>query len=211
MATVIDADVPPRSNWLLWVGALAGPVFWTSALVQIAGREGFDITRHAISQLSTGDLGWVQVATFCATGVGGLALAAGIRLRLREGVGQRALPVLVALFGAGLVVAGLFTTDPENGFPPGAPAGPVAQMSWHGVIHATAAVASFTALGIAAAVLAVRFARGRRLLPTVLSGTAALVLLLPVSPGPMSIQVAVYGLVAFTWTTVVALWLRRPS
>ena len=44
-----------------------------------------------------------------------------------------------------------------------------------------------------------------------LIGAAALVLLLPVSPDHMSIQIAVNGLVAFTWTTVLALHLRRTA
>ncbi|MET9066881.1 hypothetical protein [Streptosporangium sandarakinum] len=40
-------------------------------------------------------------------------------------------------------------------------------------------------------------------------GAAGLVLLLPMSPGRMSVQIAVNGLVAFTWTTVVAPRPRR--
>jgi hypothetical protein len=47
--------------------------------------------------------------------------------------------------------------------------------------------------------------------PAVLNGVAALILLLPMSPSHMSIQIAVNGLVAFTWTTVLALALRRSA
>ena len=144
-------------------------------------------------------------------GLGGLALAAGIRRTLTEGVGRRALPIFVGIFGAGLIAAGLFTMDAENGFPVGTPDGPVAQMSWHGVVHSAAAAVAFTALAVAAIVLTVRCVRRRAVLPAVLNGAAALVLLLPMSPDHMSIQIAVNGLVAFTWTTVVALWLRRSA
>ncbi|GAB3159283.1 hypothetical protein GCM10027290_64000 [Micromonospora sonneratiae] len=63
----------------------------------------------------------------------------------------------------------------------------------------------------AAVMLTVRCVRRRAVLPAVLSGTAALVLLLPVSPDHMSIQIAVNGLVAFSWTTVLALSLRRAA
>lgn len=195
----------------LLAGALAGPVFFASAVVQMLTREGFDLTRHPISQLATGSLGWIQVTTFVLAGLGNVALATGIKRALTEGVGRRALPILVGLFGAGLIAAGLFPTDPENGFPAGTPDGPVAEMSWHGVTHSVAAAVAFTALAIAAIVLSVRHVRRRAALPAVLSGVAALVLLLPVSPDRAGIQIAANGLVAFTWTTVLALRLRRPA
>ncbi|MGW4797855.1 DUF998 domain-containing protein [Nonomuraea sp. NPDC004297] len=196
---------------LLLAGALAGPVFFASAITQMLTREGYDITRHPISQLATGDLGWIQIATFVLAGLGGLALAGGVRRTVTEGIGRRAVPVLVAVFGAGMVAAGAFTMDPEHGFPAGTPDGPVAQMSWHSVTHSAAAAVSFTALAVAALVLAVRYARRRAVPAAVGNGVAALVLLLPMSPDHMSIQIAVNGLVAFTWTTVLALALRRSA
>jgi hypothetical protein len=214
MATVAVRTVPVArrsSERLLLAGALAGPVFFASAVTQMLTREGFDITRHPISQLATGSLGWLQVVTFVLAGLGGLALAAGVRRTVTEGVGRRALPVFVGIFGAGLVAAGLFTMDPENGFPVGTPDGPVARMSWHSIVHSAAAAAAFTALAVAAIVLVVRYARQRQTWPAVLNGAAALVLLLPVSPEFMSIQIAVNGLVAFTWTTVLALALRSAA
>ncbi|MFB9711271.1 DUF998 domain-containing protein [Streptosporangium nondiastaticum] len=212
--TVTTAGVPGvrrSSHRLLLAGALAGPVFFASAIVQMLTREGFDITRHPISQLATGDIGWIQITTFVLAGVGGVALAAGIGRTVTEGVGRRALPILVGIFGAGMIAAGLFTMDPENGFPAGTPDGPVAQMSWHGIAHSAVAAVSFTSLAIAAIVLAVRCARRRAAPPAIAGGAAGLVLLLPMSPEHMSIQIAVNGLVAFTWTTVVALRLRRSA
>ncbi|WP_326564275.1 DUF998 domain-containing protein [Micromonospora peucetia] len=211
MAPLAAPTVRRSPDHLLLAGALAGPVFFASAAAQMLTREGFDITRHPISQLATGSLGWIQITTFVLAGLGGLALAAGIRRTLTEGVGRRALPILVGIFGAGLVAAGLFTMDPEHGFPAGTPDGPADRMSWHGVAHSTAAAVAFTALAVAAIVLAVRCVRRRAVLPAVLSGLAALVLLLPMSPDRMSIQIAVNGLVAFTWTTVLALSLRRSA
>ncbi|MFI6925997.1 DUF998 domain-containing protein [Nonomuraea spiralis] len=211
-ATATTTHVPTRpSGQLLLAGALAGPVFFTSAVVQMLTREGFDITRHPISQLATGSLGWIQIITFVLAGVGGLALAAGVGRTLTEGIGRRALPVLVGIFGVGMIAAGAFTMDPENGFPAGTPDRPVAQMSWHSVAHSAAAALSFTALAIAAIVLAVRYARRRAVTAAVGNGAAALVLLLPMSPEHMSVQIAVNGLVAFTWTTVLPLSLRRSA
>jgi Protein of unknown function (DUF998) len=212
MATLAAPAVPAvrrSSEHLLLAGALAGPVFFTSAITQMLTREGFDITRHPISQLATGSLGWIQMVTFVLAGLGGLALAVGIRRTLTEGPGRRVLPILVGVFGAGLVAAGVFTMDPEQGFPVDTPDGPVARMSWHSVVHSAAAAVAFTGLAIGAIVLTVRHARRRAVLPAVANGATALVLLLPMSPDHMSIQIAVNGLVAFTWTTVLACSLRR--
>jgi hypothetical protein len=58
-------------------------------------------------------------------------------------------------------------------------------------------------------VFTVRKARQRAALPAVLSAAAALVFLLPVIPGWASIQMVVNGLVGFSWTTAVALGLRK--
>jgi hypothetical protein len=213
MATITVSTSPAvrrSADRLLLAGALAGPVFFASAIAQMLTREGFDITRHPISQLSVGRLGWIQVTTFVLAGLGGLALAAGIK-HDHGGSRRRALPILFGIFGAGLIAAGLFTMDAENGFPVGTPDEPVAQMSWHAVVHSAAAAVAFTALAIAAVVLTVRCVRRRAVLPAVLNGAAAMVLLLPMSPDHMSIQIAVNGLAGFTWTTVLALSLRRSA
>ncbi|MGW5381013.1 DUF998 domain-containing protein [Nocardia sp. NPDC003963] len=197
------------SEGLLLAGAAAGPLFFASSITQMFTREGFDITRHPISQLATGDLGWIQILTFSTAGTGALALAIGLRRTLTEGTGRRVLPILVGIFGIGLVAAGMFTMDPENGFPAGTPDEPVAQMSWHSIAHSAAAAGAFTALAIAALTLSVRCARRRQVPPAVASALAGLVLLVPMSPEYMSVQIAINGAVAFTWTTVVALSRRR--
>src|SRR2546423_14453404 len=64
---------------LLACGAVAGPLFMVTALVQAFTRPGFDLRRHAISMLSLGDLGWIQVTNFVLTGVLAVALAFGMR------------------------------------------------------------------------------------------------------------------------------------
>ncbi|MFI6984066.1 DUF998 domain-containing protein [Embleya sp. NPDC050154] len=212
MTNTVTTDAAPamrRSDHLFIAGALAGPVFFASAGVQMATREGFDITRHPISQLSTGGAGWIQITTFVLAGLGALALAAGIARALTEGVGRRTVPVLVAVFGVGMISAGLFTMDAENGFPVGTPDRPVERMSWHGIVHSASAVGAYIALAVAAIVLTVRCARRRAIGAAVLNGVVATVLLLPMSEDHMSIRIAVNGLVAFGWTTALALTLRR--
>lgn len=204
--------IPGRvSDRLLLAGVAAGPLFLASAVTQMLTRDGFDITRHPISQLATGDLAWIQIATFVIAGAGALALAVGLGRTMSAGTGRRALPVLVGVFGTGLIAAGMFTMDPEKGFPAGTPDEPAAQMSWHSIAHSAAAAVAFTALAIAALVLSVRYARRRAALPAVASALAGLVLLVPISPEYMSIQIAVNGLVAFTWTTSLAISRRRVA
>jgi hypothetical protein len=211
MTSIAAPAVHPVYDRLLLAGALAGPLFFTSATAQALTREGFDITRHPISQLATGAAGWIQIATFVLAGTAVLAMAVGIKRTLTDGTGRRALPILVGIFGAGLAVAGLFPMDPEHGFPAGTPNQPVAEMSWHSAVHSAAAAVAFTALAAAAIVLAVRYARRRAVRPAVLSGAAALVLLAPIAPDYMSIQIAVNGLIAFTWTSALAVALRRSA
>ncbi|QSB12819.1 DUF998 domain-containing protein [Natronosporangium hydrolyticum] len=209
-----DVAAPPVSastRRLLLAGAWAGPFFFASAGIQMATREGFDITRHPISQLATGGPGWVQIATFIVAGMGILALAAGVARTLTTGTGRRALPILLTIFGLGLIASGAFPMDPEHGFPVGTPDGPVAQMSWHSMVHSAAAVVAFTAAAIAAIVLAVRHLRRRSLLPAIFNAVVALVLLLPTAPAHMSIQIALTGVVAFGWASALAVSLRRAA
>jgi hypothetical protein len=195
---------------LLLFAAIAGPFFYLSSLLQALSREGFNIRVHPLSQLATGDAGWVQMLTFVVAGAGGIALAAGYRRVRTEGVGRRAVPLFVALFGLAFVIAGLFPMDPQNGFPAGAPAGTV-PLSWHAIVHTSAAAASFLALAVACIVLVVREIRARRVLPAIGHGVVALVLLLPVSPTESSVQIALTGAVAFAWVTVMAFRLRARA
>ena len=213
VATSIDAPrTPVRSTrTLLIAGALAGPLFAVLATGQVLLRDGFDLRRHPLSLLATGGPGFVQVANFVLAGIGVLCLAVAVRRTIPDGVGRRWLAPLIAIFGLGLVASGVFVMDPENGFPIGTPEGPAPVTSWHGIAHIVAATVAFTGLAAACIVLAVRMGRRRAGWATVLNACAALVFLAPVNPAWASIQVAVNGLVAFTWTTAVALWLLRSS
>jgi hypothetical protein len=194
---------------LLTAAALAGPFFFTSVITQMLTRDGFDLRVHPISQLSTGDLGWIQMATFVLAGAGMIALAVARRRLVRDGTGRRVVPLFIGIFGAGLVLAGLFVMDPEYGFPAGTPEGPAAEMSWHSIIHSAAAATAFTALAAACIVLVVRSVRRRAVVPAIGNLVVAIILLLPMSPTEASLQIAFNGAVAFTWTTVHACWLRR--
>jgi len=78
-----------------------------SALAQAATRPGYDLTRHPVSVLSNGDLGWIQIGTFIATGVLTLGYAVAARRVLRGGRAGTWAALLLAVQGAGMVVAGV--------------------------------------------------------------------------------------------------------
>jgi hypothetical protein len=60
--TARQAEAPTTTRTLLALGAAAGPLYVIVGLAQILTREGFDWTRHALSLMSNGAWGWVQVA-----------------------------------------------------------------------------------------------------------------------------------------------------
>src|SRR5215475_3351558 len=64
---------------MLTGGVIAGPTYIIVGAAQILTREGFDITRHPLSFMTLGDLGWIQITNFIVTGL--LTLLAAIALR----------------------------------------------------------------------------------------------------------------------------------
>lgn len=190
---------------LLLAGAFAGPLFYLSAIVQMLTRPGFDLRIHPLSQLSTGDLGWIQILTFVLVGLGLICLSIGHRRVVTGGLGRAAIPVLVAVSGVGFVAAGVFPQDPANGFPLGVADGPVAEPTWHALVHMVAAIVAFTALAVAAIIALVRAIREHRVAAAIGNGIVAIALLAPVIPEIASIQVAITGLFAFGWCTMTAI------
>ena len=140
---------------LLGWGAVAGPFYVVTSVVQGLTRDGFDFTRHQWSLLENGDLGWIQVANFALTGLMLVTFATGLHRALAGGRGARWAPRLAAVFGLSLVTAGIFRADPALGFPVGTPEG-VGTVTTHGIIHFTAAGIGFTAIAAACFVVARR-------------------------------------------------------
>ena len=131
---------------LLWCGLIAGPLFVAVLLAAGATRPGFDPVRHPGSSLALGPSGWIQSANFVVAGLLTIAFAFSLGTK-------KALPI--AIWGMGLIGAGVFVADPVSGYPPGTPAIPVPTFS--GRMHDLFSLAGF--LGMAAAFFA--FARGR--------------------------------------------------
>lgn len=144
---------------LLDLGAIAGPFYIVIGVAQILTREGFDWTRHALSLMSNGPWGWVQVANFLVSGLLVVAGAAGLKRLMPAGRGRTAGPLLIGIYGLGLVGAAFFSADPALGFPPGTPEGPPAVITTHGLLHFVSGGIGFLGLIAACFVFAVRFRR----------------------------------------------------
>src|SRR5919109_1466881 len=151
------SGVGGQTRALLLCGVLAGPIYLVVGLVQAFTRPGFDIRRHDLSLLANGDLGWIQIANLVVSGLLVVAGALGMRRALVSGRGRSWGPLLVAVYGLGLVGAGFFTADPALGFPPGTAADARA-VSWHGLMHFVCGGVGFLALIAACFVFAGRFA-----------------------------------------------------
>lgn len=142
---------------LLYCGVAAGPVYIGVGALQMLLREGFDPTRHALSLMSLGDLGFIQISNFIVSGVLVLLGAYGMMRAMDRGRGRVAGPVLLGVYGLGLVASGVFVADAMDGFPPGTPPGPPESMSWHGQLHFLCGAVGFLGAIGACLAMAVRF------------------------------------------------------
>jgi hypothetical protein len=94
-------------------------------------RPGFDLSRHSLSLLTLGDLGWLQRTNLILTGIMAVVAAFGILRAIRNGRGL-AIGVLVIVYGAGLVLSAVFGPDPVKGFPVGSAGG---TFTLSGILH----------------------------------------------------------------------------
>ena len=145
---------------LLSCGVVAGPIYIIVGGIEMLTRPGFDPTRHDLSLMSNGDWGWIQISLFVLTGLLTIAGAVGMRGVLTGSQGGTWGPILVGIYGLGLIGAGFFVADPALGFPPGTPANAHA-VSWHGLLHFVSGGIGFLGLIAACFVFARRFAAQR--------------------------------------------------
>ncbi len=144
---------------LLYAGVVGPLLFILVFLIEGATRPGYSAWRHYVSQLATGDGGWVQTVNFLVCGMLVLVFAVALRQAIKGTQGSIGGPVLFGLFAVALLVAGIFATDPALGYPVGA-----AQVhTAHGMLHGFAGLFAFSLLPAAAFVMAWHFvAAGER-------------------------------------------------
>jgi hypothetical protein len=201
-----------QTTRLLACGIVAGPLFLAAWLIQAFTRDGFDPSRHPLSLLSLGELGWIQIANFVVTGLLYVACAIGMWRVLHPGRSGTWGPLLVGGLGIGLILAGSFTTDPGAGFPPGAPAGAPEQLSWHGVLHEVGFVVALVSWTAACFVLVRRFValrRGGWLAACVATPLAVLVLASWPDTDSLSLRLVLATAIQFGFLAAVAAHLVR--
>jgi hypothetical protein len=151
-------DNAEQTKLLLTGGVLAGPIYIIVGIAQILTRAGFDITRHPLSFMSLGDLGWIQITNFIVTGLLVIVSAIGMHRLAQADKRLRWGALLLGIYGLGVLGGGLFVPDPALGFPPGTPDTYPTTMSWHGLLHFIFGQIGFLALIAASFVYARYFA-----------------------------------------------------
>ena len=194
---------------LLAAGIVAGPIYVLVSLAQALTRDGFDLGRHAWSLLANGHLGWIQITNFIVSGLLAVGLAVGMRRALHPGRASTWGPLLVGTYGIGMCIGGLFTTDPSFGFPPGAPAGMPADMSWHAVLHAIGFFTAFLSVIPACFVFARRFAGRKQWRWTAYCAVSGVVAPALIVVGSNNLEIA--GVLFFVAGVVVCAWLVAMS
>lgn len=192
---------------MLAAGATAGPLFAVVSWLQVAATNGFDITRHALSQLSLGQHGWVQTGTFIVCGTMFLLGAAGLHRVLAGTRSGRWAARLLGGFAVSFIIAGMFPTDPAHGYPVGSVNG--SDPTWHGIVHATAGGLGIVLAAVACLLFARLFVTEHRRGPAIASVIVALLMFVPDAyPGPAgagySLALAVTGTLGFIWCSLVA-------
>jgi hypothetical protein len=142
----LRSDSAMETALLLHAGRVILPLFGGLVLAQMMLREGYSLPRHPLSLLALGPGGWVQVANFLLSGALAVLFAVGLWQALAGA--PRWIAVLVALHGAGLIVAGVFPADPAMGFPPGTPDG-FQPASRTAALHGLGFAIAFSALTLA--------------------------------------------------------------
>lgn len=173
------------TEFLLGCGVVGPPLFYVVLLIEGATRPGYNAWQTQGSYLALTNQGWEQIANFLVCGLLCIAFAVGLRRIWRTGRGSVWGPLLVGLFGLGLLIAGVCVADPGDGYPPGAPLNGM-PTTWHGWAHGINGILLFlVTLPAACFVLSRRFAadpQSRRWATySWVTGALILVISLPIS------------------------------
>ena len=183
-------------------GVVGPPLFVAVFLVDGFIHPAYNPVTDFVSELSRGELGWLQVVNFLVFAGMMLMFAAGIRWGAPVGPGSAAGSALFAIIGASLVVCGLFVTDPHT----------AKVQTVQGMIHIFAAMPVFGGIAAACFVFARRF-HGSQRWYSLASGAFVLVSWVAIFPvgyplGIIGIMQRVAILAGLTWITALALALR---
>ena len=139
------------------IALVAGVVSFAVTSILGVLREGYDPWHQAVSALSLGPGGWIQVINLTVFGLIVLTTVPAWRRILAGGRGETAYPVLTALVGLSFVGVGLIRQDPAPGYDPDnlALSSPTALGLTHLALAGVAALSSVAGL----VVMSMRLAR----------------------------------------------------
>lgn len=192
-----------RSAELLLRCGVVGPLlFIVVFFIEGFTRPGYDPYHSMVSELSLSSWGWQQIANFLMCGT--LMLAGTIGLR-HISTSRWAVRVLTVT-ALGMLMAGVFQTDPGLAYPADAPhALPVGAHSWHGELHGIAGAIVFFSLPIATGFMAAWFG-GRHDRPwlaytlgTLIVGFATFMVSMAFPDGPAGVFQRLTIVTYFTW------------
>lgn len=161
MRTAVLSRLRPGRRGLASCGAVAGPLFVSTFLIEGARRPDYKPLRHPVSSLSLGPQGWVQAANFATTGVLYVAAGAGLACSPGQAAGGRIAAAALGAAGLGLLGSAVFRTDPVSGYPPGTPDA-LTEITATGTRHTVVALPIFLGIPAAAFACAWRFHRSGR-------------------------------------------------
>lgn len=186
---------------LLGWGVVAGPFYLVVGLAQALLVPGFDLSRHALSLLLLGDLGWIQAVNLCLSGLMVLAAAVGFARVMPRRANVWA-AIFLGLYGVSLLAAAIFPPDPMGGFPVGGTDATTASMS--GLLHLMAGAIGFVSLAVAAVIVGAWFRRAGRRGAAILSWIAAAIIVLGFVGGAALAMVPAG--IALLWLAVIVGW-----
>lgn len=189
----------PQRLSLLATLAIVGTVTLLASAWVLPFASEYSLIGDNISELVLGRYGFVQTAAFVISGFATLGLAFAVRQLTVGSWGSVIGSLLVAIYGAGAILAAIFPTDRIDN------PGDIESLSTTGTIHVAVAFVSFLSIVIGMFVLAWTFRRLARwqpgLLWLVLLSGSALALLFAQTQGPL------VGLMQRLLVTVISAWL----
>ena len=197
--------VAQRARPLLWAGVVGPPLFVVVFLIDGLIHPAYNPVTDFVSELSRGELGWLQIINFLVFAAALLTFAVGIYWGARRGPGSVAGAALFALMGASLVVAGLAVTDAHTS----------TVQTPTGTLHNFSALPAFACLIAACFVFSRRFGGVMRAY-SIASGVFVLVFffatfLVGTPFGIIGILQRILIIGGWAWITILALALRSES
>jgi uncharacterized protein DUF998 len=196
---------PGAARPLLWAGVVGPPLFVAVFMVDGLIHPAYNPVTDFVSELSRGELGWLQIINFLFLAAALLTFAVGIYWGARRGPGSVAGAALFAIMGASLVVAGLAVTDAHTS----------TVQTPAGTLHNISALPAFASLIAACFVFSRRFGGGMRAY-SIASGVFVLVFLfatflvgLPFGIVGIVQRILIIG--GWTWITILAVALRSET